>query len=348
MTQITLQRALTLLAVCGFLFLCGKYIFPLFSPFLLGFLLAYVAEPGVKRLSNHLRRSVAAAIGVSFSLLIILSVFLLFGGLLVRQVGRMTAFLPDLEAAAQESSRTLERFLLSLAARAPEGLRSLLTRGILSLFDNSGALLEKGISQFPRMLTGVLSHLPGGAIAAGTAVLSAFLISARLPALRKLLPESFVQKVLPTLRSIKSAVVGWLRAQVKLAGLTFLVCLAGFFLLRIPYAPVWAAVTALVDAVPLLGSGLILVPWSLISFLQGDPVKAVGLLATFGAAFLLRSALEPKLVGKQIGLDPLATLVALYLGYQLGGFWGLVASPILAVTAMELTKQPNRDCDYRL
>ena len=338
MTQTTLQRALSLLAVCGALFLCGKYIFPLFFPFLLGFLLAYVSEPGVKRLSKHLRRGPAAAIGVTFSLLIILSVPVILGGILVRQVGRMTAFLPDLVAAAQESSQTLENFLLSLASKAPEGLRNLLTRGILSLFGNSGVLLEKGIGQFPRMVTGVLSHVPGGAITAGTAVLSAFLISARLPKLRSFLPDSWRQAVLPTLVGIKSAVLGWLRAQVKLAGLTFLVCLGGFFLLGIPYAPVWAAVTALVDAVPLLGSGLVLVPWSLISFLQGDPAKAVGLLVTFGGAFLLRSALEPKLVGKQIGLDPLATLVALYLGYRLGGFWGLVASPILAVTAMELTK----------
>ena len=95
---------------------------------------------------------------------------------------------------------------------------------------------------------------------------------------------------------------------------------------------------ALVDAVPLLGSGLVLVPWSVVSFLSGRSGEGIGLLITFAAAFLIRTALEPRLVGKQMGLDPLLTLVALYLGFQLGGLWGLIFAPILAVTAMELTK----------
>jgi sporulation integral membrane protein YtvI len=332
--QNQLQRLFSLLAVGGFLFFGGKYIFPLIFPFLLGFLLAYMAEPGVRRLEKRLSRGVAAAVSVSFLLVIIFLVFAVLGGLLVRGLKN----LPDLEAAARDSSRTLERFLLGLAARSPAGLRNILSRGVLGLFDDGGSLWEMGFHQLPRMLTGVLSHLPGGAIALCTAVVSAYLISGRMPKLVSMVPERWKSRLLPTLRNIRTAVGGWLKAQGKLAGLTFLLCCGGFFLLGIPYAPVWAAVVALVDAVPLLGSGLVLVPWSLVSFLQGDSGKGVGLLVTFGAAFLLRTVLEPRLVGRQMGLDPLVTLAALYLGYQLGGFWGMILSPILAVTAMELTK----------
>lgn len=338
MNQSQLRRLFSLLAVGGFLFLTGKYIFPLVFPFLLGFLLAYMAEPGVRRLEKKLPRGVAAAIGVGFLLILIFFVFAVLGGLLVRGLGRFSAALPDLETAAQESSRTLEDFLLGLAGRAPEGLRGFLTRGVLELFEGGGSLWELGFDQLPRMLSGILSHLPGGAIALCTAVVSAFLISARMPKLTALMPQSWAQKLLPTLKNIRIAVGGWLKAQGKLAGLTFLLCCGGFFLLGIPFAPVWAAVVALVDAVPLLGSGLILVPWSVVRFLQGDSGKGIGLLVTFGAAFLLRTVLEPRLVGKQMGLDPLVTLIALYLGFQLGGFWGLILSPILAVTTMELTK----------
>jgi sporulation integral membrane protein YtvI len=285
-----------------------------------------------------MRRGLAAGIGVSFSLIIISFLLAFFGGLLVRQLGKMTGILPDLEAAAQDSSRTLEQFLLDLAGKAPKGLRNMLRRGVLALFGNGNLLLEQGIAHLPRIITGVLSHLPGGFVTLGTGVLSAYLISARMPKLASLLPRSWTQKVLPVLQNIKSAVIGWLVAQAKLAGLTFLVCLSGLLILRVPYGAVWAAVIALVDAVPLLGSGLVLVPWSVVSFLSGRPVEGIGLLITFTAAFLTRTALEPKLVGKQMGLDPLLTLVALYLGFQLGGIWGLIFAPILAVTAMELTK----------
>lgn len=337
-TQVRLWRLILVIVLCGILFFCGKYILPLIFPFLLGFLLAYMAEPGVKRLAKRMRRGLAAGIGVSFSLIIIAFLVAFFGGLLVRQLGKISGILPDLEAAAQESGRTLEDFLLTLAGKAPKGLRNLLRRGVLALFGSGNLLLEEGLSYLPRVLTGVLSHLPGGFITLGTGVLSAYLISARMPKLRSLLPRTWLQKVLPVLRNIKNAVLGWLVAQMKLAGLTFLVCLSGLMILRVPYGAVWAAVIALVDAVPMLGSGLVLVPWSVVRFLSGSPGEGIGLLVIFAAAFLLRTALEPKLVGKQMGLDPLLTLVALYLGFQLGGLWGLIFAPILAVTAMELTK----------
>ena len=338
MTQTRLWRLILVIALCGSLFFCGKYILPLIFPFLLGFLLAYMAEPGVKRLSNHMRRPLAAGIGVSISLIIILFLLAIFGGILVRQLTKMTDILPDLEATAHESSRTLEEFLLDLAGKAPKGLRNLLRRGVLSLFGNGNLLLEEGLAYLPRVITGVLSHLPGGFVTLGTGVLSAFLISARMPKLASLLPRQWEQKALPVLRNIKNAVMGWLVAQAKLAGLVVGVCLSGLLILRIPYAVLWAVVIALVDAVPLLGSGLVLVPWSVVSFLSGRPGEGIGLLITFAAAFLIRTALEPRLVGKQMGLDPLLTLVALYLGFQLGGLWGLIFAPILAVTAMELTK----------
>lgn len=338
MTQTRLWRLILVIALCGSLFFCGKYILPLIFPFLLGFLLAYMAEPGVKRLSKHMRRPLAAGIGVSISLIIILFLLAIFGGILVRQLTKMTDILPDLEATAHESSRTLEEFLLNLAGKAPKGLRNLLRRGVLSLFGNGNLLLEEGLAYLPRVITGVLSHLPGGFVTLGTGVLSAFLISARMPRLASLLPRQWEQKALPVLRNIKNAVMGWLVAQAKLAGLMFGVCLSGLLILRIPYAVLWAVVIALVDAVPLLGSGLVLVPWSVVSFLSGRPGEGIGLLITFAAAFLIRTALEPRLVGKQMGLDPLLTLVALYLGFQLGGLWGLIFAPILAVTAMELTK----------
>ena len=338
MTQTRLRRLILVIALCGTLFFCGKYILPLFFPFLLGFLLAYMAEPGVKRLSKHMRRPLAAGIGVSISLIMILFLLAFFGGLLVRQLTKMTRILPDLEVAAQESGRTLEQFLLDLAGKAPKGLRNLLRRGVLALFGNGNFLLEKGIAYLPRVITGVLSHLPGGFITIGTGILSAFLISARMPKLAALLPKAWSQKALPVLRSVKNAVMGWLIAQAKLAGLTFLVCLSGLLILQVPYGAVWAAVIALVDAVPLLGSGLVLVPWSVVSFLGGRVGEGIGLLITFAAAFFVRTVLEPRLVGRQMGLDPLVTLVALYLGFQLGGLWGLIFAPVLAVTAMELSK----------
>jgi len=143
------------------------------------------------------------------------------------------------------------------------------------------------------------------------------------------------RKVLPVLKRIKTAIGGWLKAQLMLAGLCFVIVCGGFLLLRIPYAPIWAVLTALVDAIPILGTGTVLLPWALVCLLQGQTVRAIGLLGTYVAAMLSRSALEPRLVGRQLGLDPLVTLAALYAGFRLWGIGGMLLSPVICVAVLE-------------
>ena len=138
------------------------------------------------------------------------------------------------------------------------------------------------------------------------------------------------------LRRLKHTLGGWLKAQLKLSGITFTVATTGLFLLQIPYAPLWGALIALVDAFPVLGTGAVLVPWSLVSFLQGDHLLAFGLLGLYAAAAVTRTVLEPRLVGKQLGLDPLVTLMALYAGFKLFGLLGMILAPMLAVTTTQL------------
>ena len=124
----------------------------------------------------------------------------------------------------------------------------------------------------------------------------------------------------------------------RLSAVTFAIVLGGFFLLGVRQKLLMALLTALVDAVPLLGTGTILLPWTLVSLMSGEPVRAVGLLGIYVTALITRSALEPKLLGRQLGLDPLAALTALYMGYRIWGFAGMILAPILTVTARELCR----------
>ena len=135
---------------------------------------------------------------------------------------------------------------------------------------------------------------------------------------------------------MRAAVGGWLKAQVKLSAVTWLILTLGLFILRIPYAPLWAAAVSLVDAFPILGTGTILLPWSLLSFVQENAARGIGLLGIYAVVSVTRSVLEPKLVGKQLGLDPLLTLAALYAGYRLWGLGGMILAPLLAVTVRNL------------
>ena len=333
----------------GTVWLGGKYILPLVMPFLLGFLLALAAEPAVRLLERKLPLGpgLAAFLGVTAALVLLTLLGLVLISLLVRELGTLASILPDLESTARQGLTSLEDWLLRLAMAAPEGIRPLLTRGVLSLFDGGSDLYDRAISQLPALATGVLTHVPDGFLSLGTGLLSAYLFSARMPRLRawirKSLPPERITRWKAVLSDLKRAVLGWLRAQLRLVLLTFGIVCAGLLLLRVPFAPVWAALVALVDAVPMLGTGLVLVPWSLICFLEGNSVRALGMLGIFAAATLSRSALEPRLLGQQLGLDPLVTLAALYLGYQLFGFPGLLLSPVLAVTVVQLVRATPSD-----
>lgn len=321
-----------------------RYGLPLALPFLAGILLALAAEAPVRFLCHRLSmsRGTAAALGVSLTLVLLTALGLLLFSAAFQVLRRLASIAPDLESTARQGLTALQDWLLSLARNAPEGIQPFLTKSVLSLFDSGGAIYSQAVSALPALAAGILSHITGGFLGIGTAILSAYLISARLPKLkqwfRDRMPDAWEQKYRPSLLRIRSSLGGWLKAQSRLLGLTFCIVCIGLFLLQVRYAPVWAVLIALVDAVPMLGTGLVLVPWSMICFLQNDPFRAVGLLLLFTAATLARSVLEPRLVGQHMGLDPLVTLIALYLGYQLLGLPGLLAAPLLAVTAIQIFK----------
>ena len=171
-------------------------------------------------------------------------------------------------------------------------------------------------------------------------VLSGYFISARLPKLkiriRERLPAAWKEKALPSLEHLKASLGKWITAQGKLMAVTYGIVTVGFLLLGIPYAFAWAILVAAVDAIPLLGTGVVLLPWALTKLLQGDPLIAAGMILLYLAAMITRTVLEPRFYGSHLGLDPLVMLFFLYFGYRLWGFWGIVISPLLAATTKTL------------
>lgn len=343
MPRNTLGRLAALVLVFFGVWLAIRFALPLALPFLLGALVALGAEPLVALSIRRLKlpRPAAAGIGVAATLVLLGTVVVLLCSVLVRQLGTLAKTVPQLADSALGALTTLEDTLLQLTAGMPETVRPTVNQGILNLFDSGSAIMENITGRLPGMAGSVLSHVGSGALTVGTGVLSAFMISSRLPRIKAFckskLPESLRRRYLPALKRLRQLLGGWLRAQLKLGSISFLILTVGFLLLRIPYAPLWGLLVALVDALPMLGTGLVLLPWALVSLLQGNSLRSAGLLGIYAAAALTRSALEPRLLGKQLGLDPLMTLVALYIGYRLWGFPGMLLAPMVAMVAAEVS-----------
>lgn len=345
MSRQTIQ-SLLILALTGLgIWLFMGYLLPIGLPFLLGILLALAAEPATKLLSGRLGlpRAGATALSVSAVFLLTVTVLSFLLALLVRQLQQLSGILPGLAQTVTQAFSLLQSWLQNLTQKLPVPMQRPVTDLTAKLFSGGSALLEQLAMQLPKLATGLLGGVSQGMLGLITGIISAYMISNRLPALRQWwqrhpLPQ-WQQRWLPALRGLRKALGGWLWAEVKLAGIAFVVMAAGFLLLRIENALIWAALITLVDAFPILGVGTVLVPWALVCFLQDDIVRGIGLLAIYAVAWLSRSILEPKLVGRGLGLDPLATLIAIYAGWKLWGIAGMLLAPILTLAGTQVAKQ---------
>ena len=335
-----LRKTFVFLAITLALGLAAKHLLPVAMPFLLGAAIAWLAEPVVAPVAKRWKRGWAAGLGVTLTLAGVGALLALLGSLAVRQMGRLAQKVPELTHSAQQALTALQDWLVNLAEQAPESVRPRLQQTVLTFFSDGSGLVQQLGQHIPGVVTSAIGTVGSGALTVGTGILSAYLISARLPKLKvgiaNRLPDSWREKTLPALRRVKTALGGWLKAQLKLCAVTWAIVGVGFLVLRIPGAVGWSLVVAVVDAVPILGTGTVLVPWAAVCLLRRESLRAVGLLCIYGAAALTRTVLEPKLVGRQLGLDPLTTLIALYLGFRFWGIPGLLLTPILASAAKSL------------
>lgn len=327
----------------------GFTVLPLILPFVLAGLLALAVEPGVAALGRRTRlpRWARSGLCVTGLFAALGAALCFFGRVLWEELLRLVRQLPALLHQVQPALNELRAALEALARRAPEGLASALVQWIGELFAGGAGLLESVYGFLSSLVSGIVSGAPKLFLTVVTAVLASYMSSAALPRikalLRRRLPASW-QEGLRGARSRARAVFGgWCRAQCKLLGLVFLVLSLGLWALGVEFPLLFGGLIALLDALPVLGTGAVLIPWALLSFLGERSALGFGLLALYAVSSLARSVLEPHLVGRQLGLPPLATLMAFYMGYRLFGLAGMVLAP-LAVLLVKPFLSPVTEC----
>ena len=204
--------------------------------------------------------------------------------------------------------------------------------------ESATAFLQNFFLKLPSLVT----WIPNAATVIVFSLLATFFISKdwdQLTALSsRFMPEKAKTSGKKVYVDLKKALLGFIKAQLTLISITLIIVLIGLLILRVEYAITIALITGIVDLLPYLGTGAVFVPWIIYEAVTGNIAQAVGLSILYTVVVVQRQVMEPKILSSNIGLNPLATLVALFVGFKLIGLLGLIIGPVTLVLITTLHK----------
>lgn len=319
-------------------------------PFLIAALLAFLIQPLIKLFVKYLRfpRSIAVLV----SILIFIG---LIGGLLTFLVKKLidgilylSEFIPkQIEVISVHTQNLFNEYILPLWDQGIGLLDDLepsqqqaLQEGILMIGNNLASLLGNVGQAIANWISSLIGALPITVTVIIFSILAVYFIGKdfnKYAAIYKdKLPLIFQKKTWDVIRDLRTKIFGFFKSQIILMLLTAFVGLIGLVILQVEHASTIALILGLLDLLPYFGPGLILIPWSIYSFLTGDLFMGFGQLILYTSTVVVRQFAEPKVLSTSMKLNPLAILVSLFAGLQLFGLIGLVIGPISLVLLISL------------
>ena len=332
--------------------LVGKYILPIMTPFIIAFCVSGLMEFLTKRIiprKEKLRRLLSLVLcGVLYAVVCV--VVLLVGSRLISEAITFVTAIPgfvtnELMPLLNMGAEWLENTLIPVDAR----LASMVDELASSMMKSLGSFVTNFSGKAIVWLTSSATSIPGLIVQTVITVISTFFMvldfSKVVAFLKKLVPAKQRGVMETGLQYTRSMVLIYIKSYSILFLLTFVELTIGFLILGISHAPLLAATIAVFDLMPILGTGGILLPWALVALILDNLKMAIGILLLYLVITFIRQTLEPKIVGKQIGLHPLATLIAMLLGLNLFGLVGLIGLPVLlsVITAMNRTRMAQQE-----
>jgi len=341
--KISLYAHLTVTALgallIGYLFI--KYIFALLLPFLIAWGVAFSVRPIAQRISCGTKIP-TRLVSVSLTAVIIIGAIAVIVSSLIYALSEAWGFLSGLienESLYDVLSRVLNPISGLLGDR--EGAAELEAH----IGDTINSMLSSVLSGLVGGVSSFIGAVPRVLIVILVTVIASVYFSLDLEKINAYVKRSLPQKTVSWLVGFKNrflkSLLKYLRAYLVLMVITFIIMLFGFLVLGVKYAVLFAFIVALLDALPLIGVGTVLVPWSIYQLIFGNLRLGIALMVLFVVHQVIRQFLEPKIVGKNLGMHPVISLVLLYAGYFLFGLFGLLIIPLLSVILNILIDKDN-------
>lgn len=314
--------------VLGAIFL-GVY----FWPFLIAIVFAIALERSINfivKKTKMPRKAVATILVVLVYLLIAVVAYLIISSL-VREAISLSSNLPELYEQLKTNYTGMYQDVTRMLSDLPETVSSSVYKTGLELLENvtkiAGNIL-KGIVDFVLSMPDIMIYV------VVTFLATLFLVTDRRTIARyaeELLPNKTYKKISAVVSGCFKTLGKYLKSQCVLICITFIELFISFVILSQPYPLTMALIVAVVDALPILGTGTVLIPWAIYSAIIGNLGFGVGLMVAYIVITIVRQLIEPKIVSDNLGVHPFVTLIAMYLGFKIFGLFGLIIGPVLMV-----------------
>ena len=309
-----------------------------YMPFLIAFIISLIIEPAIKfimKKTKLTRRTSSIIIFVIVSVVLIGSL----AWIIITLFSESSSLLQGLNDYFDKIYIQFQNFISSMNFDKIN-----LSDEVLTVIQNSTGDVLEAVSNWVRnLLTGlidIVTSLPSMAICIGITVVALYFICVDkiyiIDQIEHHVPKVWVKKIGSHMRDLIKTLGGYLKAEASLVLVSFIISLIGLYILEfmnfnISYPLLMALFIGFVDALPILGSGSVMIPWAIISALNGDISLGIAIIVLLIIMSIVRQILEPKLVSKNIGVHPIFTLIAMYTGFKVIGVIGLLIGPIVLI-----------------
>ena len=327
--KVIVSLTFSLLATILFVVL-GLKLMSFFMPFVLGWLIACIANPMVCWLEKHV--NIVKKLGTAIVIILVLGAVV---GLLylviskiaqeaIRFVGDIPTLYMNLEG---EVSQLADRFA-GITKLFPEQVKNGFATVISGLEEAMGNWIGSLSEPTVEAAGNLAKKVPSAFIGFIVMIVSAyFFVSDRenvIGWVKKVAPQSVESRMGMVFDTMRVAVGGYFKAQFQIMAVLSSILFVGFMILDINYAILLALAIAFLDFLPFFGTAVTLLPWAAYCIIDGNFKVAIGLVVLYVVTQLTRQVIQPKLVGDRVGLKPLPTLIFLYVGYKVGSVLGLI------------------------
>lgn len=329
------KRNITLFSLLIIVILLSIFILPVSIPIILAFITALLFEPLVKLTESKFKwKRNVSVMSVYIFIIALLAVIIYYT--VTSLIGRLIQFTKDAPDYLNKLSNVWIDFqgkVFLYTSDLPDDVVRSMQNGFNDIlmsfkdsflaFFNSDKILSLA-SEIPSYLVSFIFYM-----------IALFLFMLELPELKKMifryLSEETAKKVRYMIVKLNSSIFGFLKAQLLVSLVILAVSFVGLLFIAPKYALVMSLVIWIIDIIPILGSIIILAPWSLYQYVSGDIALGTKLAVLAAVLLLVRRIVEPKVMGNQIGLSPLPTLIGMFVGLKLFGVFGLFIGPMIVI-----------------